>query len=102
MELNKIEEQIPGERNDIIEQDKNFDEKSIYDQNNENEYFHKGTSSTGKRVEKRSHITEELIGTWETIAKAADSEKICAAKMSRSIKNKILYNNEYYYCLSTK
>jgi hypothetical protein len=31
MELNKNEEQISGERNDNIEQDKNFDEKSIYD-----------------------------------------------------------------------
>jgi prophage antirepressor-like protein len=62
----------------------------------------KKTSSTGKKVEKRLIESDQLIGTWETIAKAADSEKICAAKMSRSIKNKILYNNEYYYCLSTK
>ena len=66
--------------------------------NNENEYFHKGTSSTGKRVEKRSYINEELLGTWETIAKAASFEKCSAAKMSRSIKNKVVFNNDYYYC----
>jgi hypothetical protein len=60
----------------------------------------KKTSSTGKKVEKRLIEKDQLIGRWETIAKAADSEKICPAKMSRSIKNKTLYNNDYYYCLS--
>jgi prophage antirepressor-like protein len=57
----------------------------------------KRTSSTGKRVEKRLLENNELIGTWETIAKAAVSEHICAAKMSRSIKQKTIFNNEYYY-----
>ena len=57
----------------------------------------KRTSTTGKKVEKRLLENNELIGTWETIAKAADYEKICAAKMSRSIKNKIIFNGEYYY-----
>lgn len=59
---------------------------------------HKTTSSTGKKVEKRDYKTNELLGTWETISKAAETEKICAAKMSRSIKNKIIFNNDYYYC----
>ena len=60
----------------------------------------KRTSSNGKRVEKKSIQTEETIGTWETIAKAADSEKLSAAKLSRSIKKKTIFNNDYYYCLS--
>jgi hypothetical protein len=59
---------------------------------------HKMTSSTGKKVEKRSKNGDLLLGTWETIAKAAEVEKMCAAKMSRSIKNKVLFNDDYYYC----
>jgi hypothetical protein len=35
----------------------------------------------------------------DTIAKAAESENMCAAKMSRSIKNAIIFNNDYYYCI---
>jgi hypothetical protein len=61
------------------------------------EYKHKTTSSTGKKVEKIEKNTGEILGTWETIAKAAEAENISAAKMSRSIKNKIIYNNDYYY-----
>ena len=34
---------------------------------------------------------------WETIAKAVIYEDISAAKMSRSVKNKIIFNNDYYY-----
>lgn len=60
---------------------------------------HRTTSSTGKKVEKRMVETDELLGTWETIAKAAEAEKICAAKMSRSIKNKITFNDDYYFVL---
>jgi len=58
----------------------------------------KTTSSTGKKVEKREVKTNNLIATWETIAKAAETENISAAKMSRSIKNKIIFNDDYYYC----
>jgi len=57
----------------------------------------KKTSTTGKTVEKRHFATNELLGTWETIAKAAESEKMCSAKLSRSIKNKVIFNNDYYY-----
>jgi len=60
---------------------------------------HRTTSSTGKTVEKRLIHTNELLGTWETIAKAAEIEKVCAAKMSRSIKNKTVFNNDYYFCV---
>jgi hypothetical protein len=60
---------------------------------------HRTTSSTGKKVEKRMVETNELLGTWETIAKAAEAEKICAAKMSRSIKNRVTFNDDYYFVL---
>lgn len=60
----------------------------------------KTISSTGKRVEKRETKTNNLLGTWETIAKAADSEKISAAKMSRSIKNNVIFNDDYYYSVA--
>ena len=61
------------------------------------EYKHKTTSSTGKKVEKIEKNTGEILGTWDTIAKAAEAENISAAKMSRSVKNKIVYNEDYYY-----
>jgi hypothetical protein len=64
------------------------------------EHKYKKTSSTGKTVEKREVSNNIIHGTWETIAKAAQSENISAAKMSRSIKSKTVFNNDYYYCLS--
>ena len=54
------------------------------------------TSSTAKKVYKKNAITNETIKTWDSIAKAAEEEKCCAAKMSRFVKfNKIIDN--YYY-----
>lgn len=61
-------------------------------------YINKSGSSTGKRVEKKDVKSNHLIAQWKTIAKAAESEKMCSAKMSRSIKNKTVFNNDYYYC----
>jgi hypothetical protein len=61
------------------------------------EYKHKITSSTGKKVEKIEYSTEQVLCAWDTIAKAAQDENISAAKMSRSIKNKIIFKNDYYY-----
>jgi hypothetical protein len=61
------------------------------------EYKHKITSSTGKKVEKIEYTTGQVLCIWDTIAKAAEDENISAAKMSRSIKNKIIFNNDYYY-----
>jgi phage anti-repressor protein len=57
------------------------------------------TSSTGKKVEKRMVDTNELLGTWDTIAKAAEAEAVCAAKMSRSIKNRVVFGGDYYFCI---
>ena len=61
------------------------------------EYKHKKTSSTGKKVEKREITTNHVLGTWDTIAKAAQYENVCTSKMSLSIKNKVVFG-DYYYC----
>jgi hypothetical protein len=53
-------------------------------------------SSTGKKIYKRENNTNMLLGTWNSIAKAAESEGMCAAKMSRYVKNKTIANNSYY------
>jgi len=45
-------------------------------------------NTTGKVVEKREIKTNELIGTWDSIADAAISENVCASKMSRYIRDK--------------
>jgi len=59
------------------------------------------SSSTGKKVEKRLISNDERIGIWDSIAKAAVEENISAAKMSRSIKNKVVFNNDYYYATTS-
>jgi len=63
----------------------------------EDEYKHKTTSSTGKQVQKKEISTNIILGKWETIAKAAQSENLSASKMSRSIKNNIIFDNKYIY-----
>ena len=55
------------------------------------------TSSTGKKVYKRDKNTDDILSTWDTIAKAAEMEGICSAKMSRYIKNKTIVNDDCYY-----
>ena len=65
------------------------------------EHKHKATSTTGKKVEKRDLTNNALLGTWETIAKAAEAEKMSPAKMSRSIKNKVTFNDDYIYCIAS-
>lgn len=62
----------------------------------QNEYKPKLISSTGKKVYKREEKTDILLATWDTIAKAAESERISAAKMSRCVKNKIIIDDYYY------
>jgi hypothetical protein len=63
------------------------------------DYNHRTTSSTGKKVEKIEVSSGQVLNSWETIAKAAEFEHISSAKMSRSIKHKILYNDYYYRTL---
>jgi hypothetical protein len=62
----------------------------------QSEYKPKLISSTGKKVYKREKDNNQLLCSWDTIAKAADAEGISASKMSRSIKNKIIINDYYY------
>jgi hypothetical protein len=62
----------------------------------QNEYKPNLTSSTGKKVYKREKDTNQLLSTWDSIAKAAESEGISAAKISRCIKNKNIINDYYY------
>jgi len=62
----------------------------------EDEYQHKITSSTGKRVNKVCVITNQVINSWDTIVKAATNENMCASKMSRSIKNKSVIDGYFY------
>uniref|UniRef100_A0A6C0FAT8 MSV199 domain-containing protein n=1 Tax=viral metagenome TaxID=1070528 RepID=A0A6C0FAT8_9ZZZZ len=62
------------------------------------EYKHKNMSSNGKKVTKIAVSTGEVIGAWDTIAKAAQAENMSSTKMSIIIKNKKIINN-YYYCV---
>ena len=66
----------------------------------EDEHHYKNTSSTGKRVEKRDYATDTVLATYETIAKAMSETKITV--LSTAIKNKRVFNNEYYFCIANK
>ena len=54
------------------------------------------SANTGKVVEKVVVETGIVIETWDTIAKAALSQKISAAKMSRSVKHQVVFNDYFY------
>jgi hypothetical protein len=60
--------------------------------------YYKKPSTTSKQVFKRLIKTNFLLTKWDTIAKAAESENVSNAKMSRYIKNKIEVD-DYYYTL---
>jgi hypothetical protein len=66
-----------------------------------NENYQKKTSSTAKKVEKRDCKTDTVLNTWATIAKAAEENGVCAAKLSRSIKNNIKIGDCYYVVSNT-
>jgi len=106
-----VKEQLEQEKNFTVEKDYKCLLSQLREQSNERKnrgYYGiflkkemdqiKTTSSTGKKVEKRMIDTNELLGTWETIAKAAEAEQICAAKMSRSIKLRTIFQDDYYFC----
>lgn len=62
------------------------------------EKYHR-TSSTGCSVLKKN-MNDQILCEFETIAKAAEEEHMCAAKMSRSVKVKVIFgtgDNQYYY-----
>jgi len=56
-------------------------------------------STTGKKVEKRLVGSNQVLKTWNTIAKAATDEGFSTAKMSRSVKDKTVFK-DYYYCVA--
>jgi cell division septum initiation protein DivIVA len=56
-------------------------------------------STSGKKVEKRLVGSNQVLKTWNTIAKASESEGFSTAKMSRSVKDKTVFN-DYYYCVA--
>jgi len=60
------------------------------------EHKHKATSTNGKCVEKRDK-DNNVLGRWETIAKAANSESMSTSKMSRAIKAATRFNDDYCY-----
>ena len=65
--------------------------------------IYKTTSSTGCKIE-RVDMNGNSMKSFETIAKAAEEEQMCAAKMSRSVKAKVIFGsgeNQYYYVKST-
>jgi hypothetical protein len=62
------------------------------------QHFHR-KSSTGCEVTKINE-NGQVLCKYNTIAKAAETEKMCTAKMSRAIKNKTMFGtspNQYYY-----
>lgn len=65
------------------------------------EYKYKKTSTTGKKVYKKHIETNEILGIWDTIAKAAQYENISATKMSCAVKLKKIFNNDYFYTTSS-
>ena len=62
----------------------------------DDEFQHKTTSSTGKKIQKVCIKTNIVLNTWDTIIKAATDEKMSAATMSRNVKNKTMFD-EYFY-----
>ena len=56
-------------------------------------------STTSKKVEKRLVASNQILKTWNTIAKAAADEGFSTAKMSRSVKDKTVIQ-DYYYCVA--
>jgi hypothetical protein len=66
----------------------------------DNQYVHKASSSTGKKVNKIETSTGSVLNTWDTIAKAASYEQISPAKMSRSISNNTKFAENYHYAIA--
>jgi phage anti-repressor protein len=57
------------------------------------------TSSTGCKIFKKD-MNNHVLCEYATIAKAAETEKMCPAKMSRSVKNRVIFHGDagdYFY-----
>ena len=71
----------------------------------DNPTIRKTTDVSGKQVQKVDCITGSILNMWSTIAKSALHENISASKMSRNIKNNVIYggigdNGGYHYVLA--
>ena len=79
-------------------QEENFTHEGYYGLGlkTDNPNLRKVSSNTGKKVQKIDNKTGAVLNNWDTIAKAAIYEKVSAAKMSRSIKNKVVFDDYYY------
>ena len=60
---------------------------------------YKKPSTTAKKVYKIDVKSKDILNIWDTIAKAASEENMSSAKMSRIIKSRIVFNDDYYYDL---
>jgi hypothetical protein len=58
-------------------------------------------STTGKKVEKRCAKTNQVLETWDTILLAAQKEHCSAKTISRGITSKKIFNDDYYFSLSS-
>ena len=65
--------------------------------NGEEEFRPHIVSPTGKQVNKIHVKTGQVLNTWDTIKKASACEGMCASKMSVSIKNKVVFEQDHYY-----
>jgi hypothetical protein len=61
------------------------------------DYKPKYTGSTGKKVYKIEVKTNNVLKTFDTILNASLYEDISRASMSRAVKNKTVFKNDYYY-----
>ena len=62
----------------------------------DNPNIRKTTSVTGKKVQKIDNNTKAVLNNWDTIAKAALHENMSVSKMSRNIKNNVIFSDYYY------
>ena len=66
----------------------------------DDEYQHKTTSTTGKKIQKVCIKTNQVLNTWDTIIKAATDENMSPVKMSQSVKNKRIFDGYFYSNIS--
>lgn len=68
--------------------------------NKKHEKIERKNTSTAKTIQK-CDINNNVLSSYESIAKTADTENMCSAKMSRSVKDKRMFKTEggeeYYF-----
>ena len=61
----------------------------------------KKPTSVSKKINKIEISTGKIIESWDSFANAAECENISTSKMSRSVKNKTVFNDNYYYAANS-